>query len=598
MQWALNAYSIVLFLTSVVSIVLAWYIWRQRHMTGASGVLVIMLGAAEWTLCYGLEVAGADLATREFWARLEYVGAVVAPLGWLVFTIQYADKSHWLTRRNIALLAVPPALTVLFALTNDTHHLIWAWVGVTAGVAGLNITPGIWFWVNVAYSYLLLLGGTVLLIRKIVVSPPLYRRQMGALLLAAFAPWAANALDMLKLNPFEVNLTSFSFIVTGLLVAYAIFRYRFLDLVPIARDTVIESMTEGMLVLDSRNRVVDMNPAMQRTIAADREQAIGKPVEQVLSRWSDTLERFRDAEEARAELSLDVSPSEGRRTPRDYEVTVSSLKDRRGRANGRLVMVRDITERKQVEIELQHAKDAAEAANRAKSAFLANTTHELRTPLTAIIGYSSILEEKAEEHGLDEFVRYLQKITGAGKRQLALINDLLDLSKIEAGRMQTNAEKFKLALLVEEVMDTCKPLADQNGNTLRLECTGEMGVMRSDAAKVRQSLVNLVGNACKFTERGVVTLAIERTQANNTDWVTFHVSDTGIGISREQMSQLFQPFVQATGMTARKYGGTGLGLAITRNFCRLLGGEISVSSQVGKGSVFTIRVPAEMPAAA
>jgi signal transduction histidine kinase/CheY-like chemotaxis protein len=261
---------------------------------------------------------------------------------------------------------------------------------------------------------------------------------------------------------------------------------------------------------------------------------------------------------------------------------------------------------------LAAAKSAADQANQAKSQFLANMSHELRTPLNAILGYSEMLQEEAEDLGTKAFVPDLQKIHGAGKHLLGLINDILDLSKIEAGKMTLYLEQFDVARLVSEVEATVKPLVLKNGNRLVVECPPDLGTMRADLTKVRQVLFNLLSNACKFTENGVIRLSVKREDVKRESGVessgglhasrftphasrfTFQVTDTGIGMTAEQVGHLFEAFTQADASTTRKYGGTGLGLAISRKFCRLMGGELTVTSEPGKGSTFTASIPAEV----
>jgi signal transduction histidine kinase len=250
---------------------------------------------------------------------------------------------------------------------------------------------------------------------------------------------------------------------------------------------------------------------------------------------------------------------------------------------------------------LQSAKEAAEAANRLKSVFLLNMSHELRTPLNAIIGYSEMVQEEAADLGdvTQHFIPDLQKVQGAGKHLLALINDILDLSKIEAGAMELHLETFDIASMLREVVTAMQTLVEEKANTLEVRSACELGTMRADLTKVRQSLFSLLSNACKFTERGRITLTVSRTSdaLSSADWITFRIADTGIGMTPEQMAKLFQPFTQADASTTRQYDGAGLGLAITKRFCRMMGGDITVDSEVGKGSTFTIRLPTQVTAA-
>ncbi len=241
--------------------------------------------------------------------------------------------------------------------------------------------------------------------------------------------------------------------------------------------------------------------------------------------------------------------------------------------------------------ELRSLYQQIETASRHKSDFLASMSHELRTPLNAIIGYSEMLTEEAEDRDQKVFIPDLQKIRASGKHLLALINDILDLSKIEAGKMELSPETFDIARLIEEVVSTVRPLITKNANVISINRPDDLGSMCADITKVRQILFNLLSNACKFTELGTITLDAVRETAGNIENLSLIVRDTGIGMTPGQMEKLFQPFTQADAQIAQKYGGTGLGLAITRRFCEMMGGEIRVTSEYGRGTAFMVKLP-------
>jgi GAF domain-containing protein len=242
--------------------------------------------------------------------------------------------------------------------------------------------------------------------------------------------------------------------------------------------------------------------------------------------------------------------------------------------------------------ETQQARDEAEEANRTKSEFLANMSHELRTPLNAIIGYSEMLQEEAEDLQNEEFEEDLERINSAGKHLLGLINDVLDISKIEAGAMDIFLEAFGVEPMIRDVVTTMQPLVAKNSNALEVDCPDSVGAIHADTTKVRQGLYNLLSNASKFTEQGTISLKISRETSDGQEWINFAVADSGIGMTEEQMGKLFEAFTQAEASTSRRYGGTGLGLAITRHFCEMMGGTVLVESEFGKGSTFTMKLPA------
>jgi signal transduction histidine kinase/CheY-like chemotaxis protein len=358
---------------------------------------------------------------------------------------------------------------------------------------------------------------------------------------------------------------------------------------------VVDTVREPLLILDSSLRVHSANGAFYQTFHVSAEETENQLIYELGNgQWDipdlrTLLEDIVPTSSVFNDFELEHDfPVIGRRV-----MLLNARKLREGSHAELLVLaMEDVTERRRAEAEVATAKEAAETANRTKSLFLANMSHELRTPLNAILGFSEMLQEESIERGLQDFSADLQKISTAGKHLLGLINDILDLSKIEAGKMDLHLEGFDISSLIAEVASTIEMQVEKNGNTLEITCAPDVGFMRADLSKVRQGLFNLISNAAKFTHDGQIKVAAERQSMDGIDWIIFRVSDTGIGLSSDQIVRLFQSFTQADASTTRKFGGTGLGLALTRRFCQMMGGDVSVHSLPGRGSVFTIQLPA------
>lgn len=378
---------------------------------------------------------------------------------------------------------------------------------------------------------------------------------------------------------------------------------------------VLESITDAFIALDRTWAITYVNAQAADMLKRDILELLGQDFWKILP--ESLGKRFTEHYRKAAATNLQVVSFETYYEPTERWLMVRGYPG----IDGLSIFLQDFTERKQAEKQLlelnrdldnrvkdrtaqlasameeaETARVKAEDANRSKSEFLANMSHELRTPLNAIIGYSEMLEEDVASIGEDDFVPDLQKIQGAGKHLLGLINSVLDLSKIEAGRMELFLEDICVKTIMVEIINTIAPLAQKNGNQLAVSCPDDIGMLHADQVKLRQSLINLLSNACKFTEHGTITLAVEATstanhQSHEDNWLKFTVTDTGIGMTAEQMGKIFQAFTQADTSTTRKYGGTGLGLTITKQFISMMGGEVTVDSTYGQGTTFTLTLP-------
>ncbi len=591
MTWQYTPFIIPIFVSTLISLAVAVLAWRRRHVPGATPLVFMMLSISEWLLFYIMEVGSTTQAGNLFWANVTYFGIVAAPVGWLFFSLEYTNPGKKITWRTAVPFLIEPAIILLGAWTDNFHHLFRQEVMLnTSGpYAYLSIVRGPLFWVHVAYSYGLMVYGTYLLIRAYRQTSRLYRAQIGIAIAGAFIPWIVNIIYISPLaSMFKIDPTPMAFMATGIVVAWGIFGYRLIDISPVARHRVVEQMDDGVFVVDNLYRVVDVNAAAIALLRKPTNQIIGQPIEHVFEEWSELVMKYRDVERANTDLPL----SRGGQT-RYFNLSISPLYDNRQRLNGRLLMLHDTTEQRKVEAALREAKDAAEAASRAKSTFLANISHELRTPLTAIIGFSELLQEQTSALSLNnhKIPERLDKIHISAGHLLNIINDLLDLSKVEAGQMTLKLNTFTIASVIESVQVVVQSTLEKNQNELTIHLADDIGTMYADEAKVRQILLNILHNAAKFTQNGQINVDVHR-KPDDPSQILFTITDSGIGIKQQHLDQLFRPFFQADVSTTRRYEGTGLGLAISHHLCKLMQGTISVQSQSAKGSSFTVCLPA------
>lgn len=372
------------------------------------------------------------------------------------------------------------------------------------------------------------------------------------------------------------------------------------------RESGLRAIAQGVFITDpgrSDEPITYANAAFEALTGYARHELKGRELGFLAGPDTDqgALAKLREAFEGSIEHSAELVLYRKDAVPFWATVSLAPVAEAGGRVTHFVGVMTDVSERRRAEEELRRAKTEAEdsreqseAANIAKSQFLANMSHELRTPLNAVIMYSELLQEEAVDAGVEKFVPDLEKIRGAGKHLLSLVNGVLDLSKIEAGKMELFMESFDVAGMVEEVASTVQPLMEKKKNRLELGCSPDLGPMYADLTKMRQVLFNLLSNASKFTENGAIRVDVERHEAAGQGRITFRVTDTGIGMTPAQLHRLFEPFTQADASTTRRFGGTGLGLTISKHFCEMMGGTIEVASNQGTGSVFTVDLPARV----
>ncbi|MBN1430879.1 MAG: PAS domain-containing protein [Anaerolineae bacterium] len=583
-----NTYVPPLAVIAVEMIVLTVFVWR-RHF-GRRGVIpfmALMIGGAVWTLGYTIELAAVELDAKIFFTKIEYIGIVTSVVAFFLFVVEYTGRDHWLHPKYIIPLLIIPLITIVLVWTNEAHGLMYQQIRLDTSGPFPNFDGdwGTWFWVHTAYSYTLMLLAVIFLLQSISRSPQFYYGQTATLLIGVFAPWVGNIIHVSRLSPFpNLDITPFAFAITGLAFAWSMFGYRLLDVIPAARDAVFEGMDDAIIVLDMQDRIIDLNSTGRALLATSPKTAIGAPLVEILPDQRLLLEQFLKVGQLRNEITFGIDNAAS-----TFEIRISSLFNRRGKTTGRLVVLRDITQRKQVERKLAEARDQALDALRLKSRILAVVSHDLRTPLGAILGYAEMLKEGMLGPLSDAQHEPVERIVANTNQLTELVSDLLDQAQLEAGKITIHVSQFTPSKLLNTVEATMGPKAKQKGLALKTEMEPDMPTMvRGDISRLNQVLTNLVGNALKFTEEGEIKVRIFG--VDDTHW-GIEVSDTGSGISPRDQEHIFDPFWQVDFSETREHRGVGLGLSIVQQLVQRLKGKITVESHLEEGTRFVITLP-------
>ena len=604
-------YALPLFIGSVISAVLVFLAWQRRAEPGALAFLISMFALGMWSLAYGNEIVAVTEETKIFWHKLAYTNIPIVVPFWLLFLLQHEKRSSRFMHFLIPFLLIEPILFIILTWANDRFLLLWIKIEMLsdAGLPYLHITRANGFYIHAIYSYLLLLTTCVLFLRLLWRRSSLSGPQSVACVTGILAPMVINICYLAGINPLHpLDLTPFALVTFGVAASWLTFRFQFWEIWPAARNAIVESMNDGVIVLSKRNVVVDINPRAARLLSLAPGSALGQPIGKIMPNWA-------NLQQLQALLStVDLGPPQSvelmllDNQTRYVDLAITNLFDRNNRASGRLITLHDVTRRKLVEQALAHERntltrrveertsDLSEAnaqlarAARLKDEFLASMSHELRTPLNTILGLSEALQEQVYGPLSEKQLRALHSIEESGRHLLALINDILDVSKIEAGQLALDIRPVSVESVCQASLSLIRQIALKKQLTVTSQIAPQARVLEADERRLKQMLVNLLSNAVKFTiEGGMVGLDV--TADAQTEVIRFVVWDTGIGIDPSNMPRLFQPFVQLDSSFTRHHEGTGLGLVLVYRMTEMHGGSISVDSEPGKGSRFTISLP-------
>jgi PAS domain S-box-containing protein len=593
-RWIMLQYTPYVFLSlisMIVSIWLAFTIWAKRPGAGIIPFVFMAIGLTLWSFGNFAQLSLTPLSAKIVFIHTTYLGITIVPAAWMLFCLAYTGRENWLTRRKLLFLGIEPVLVQIAILTNPIHQLFWQEFAIEE-VSGIIVTTslaGNLFWVHATYSYILLVIGCAVLIRTMIRSPQLYRGQITLLLVGAFAPWIANIVFLAGLSPLPpyIDLTPLAFVVTVMTTGWSMYRFRLLDLVPIARDVIVENMDDAILVLDTALRIVDANASALKLLQRPLDKMLGQHIPQVLSNQDKLLDKLNETGNLEVEIELPIQS-----TVRHFKLQVSTINNQHQEASGHIVVLHDISSLKEVNQALELANEKTLEATRLKSEFLATMSHELRTPLNAIIGYTELQLAGMVGELSEVQQQYQERVFSNANHLLELINDILDLSKVEAGRMELIREPFDLHSWVDQMVQQNRILADEKGLDFITHIDDDMPQnIMGDSGRLRQIVINLLSNAFKFTHEGQVKLTVKR--KSESIW-TIIVEDSGIGIPPHKQETIFDEFHQVDNSSTRQYSGTGLGLAIVRKLALAMGGNVRLSSTVGEGSQFSVILPLEI----
>jgi|GEM_PF-4296368 len=583
-----DLYIFLLMLTSGLGLILGYTALKRRGIQGAVPIAILMISISIWAFFQIMALLASQVEMKIMYANLRFIGIQIVPIAFYALAWEYKYRTKTLTLKRYLKIMIFPALVFHAIWNNDLHHRFYTEVFLQDGV--LMMKNGPLFWINMAYLYAIIMVGLYFFIKSYQSSKSKHRQQALIIVLAAFIPLISNLIFNM-LPTLKYDLTPISFLATGLLFFYAIFHYKLLDIIPVARDMLVEEMEDIMLVLDNNNRVLDMNKKAREVLLCNdikKADYVGENIFEIARHWDQLIQVINDKNISYARISYDASI----RTIY-YDLNKSDLFDKRGKRVGEIIDLRDITDLEEALLEARKARAAAESANKTKGYFLANMSHEIRTPMNAIIGIAETLD--TEELSREEQKRYNQIIIRSAESLLAIINDILDLSKVEAGRMELEKGVINLEQIIRDTLEVFS-ISTANRSII-LGCEIDDKVPQSllgDSVRIRQILMNTIGNSVKFTKEGRVDVVLKHLgKEDNRNMLELSIIDTGLGIAEDKLESIFESFKQEDSSTTRRYGGTGLGLSIVKSLVELMGGSIRVESKQGQGSKFIISLTLE-----
>lgn len=579
-------YLVPYLVSAAISLGVAFYSWRRRATTGATAFAVYALAEGIATVGFVLELASPTLAAKMLWDDLQWPSFFIFPVAALIFVHQYTGRTGQRTQWVWRAFSVLGGLLAIFTVTGTLHGLTRIDTALTPGEPFSLLTydmPSLILGTTL-FPYLLFIYIVGNLFVQVIRSKRVYRSQMLTIFFGMLIPLVGSTAILAGFTlAGQRDITPILFALGNLVIAWGLFRYGLFDLVPVARDTVLENLRDAVVVLDLQNRVIDLNPAARAIAGAHRTGLLGQNITHVLGQWGTQIEQYLKSEMVNTEITIDRAAD-----PRHFNLMITPLRDKKNEMQGQLVVLRDITESVKARQEIEAARHAAEEANATKSRFLANMSHELRTPLNAILNFNAFVADGVLGPVNDEQTEVLNHSISSGKHLLSLINDVLDITKIEAGMMQLFIQEIDFNEALAATVSVAKGLVREKNITLIADIEENLPTSFGDKRRMRQIFLNLISNAVKFTPEGSVTIEAKAQNGG----IDIRVCDTGIGIAPEDHGLVFELFRQVNKHEmVETLAGTGLGMPISKYFVESHGGRISFESAPGRGTTFHVFLP-------
>jgi len=592
LAWQFTPYTVPILLAGSVTFTCGILLWRGGSVRSRyAGLLLFDLSL--WMFGYAMELTVTELSPKILAQNMQFVAGAFISVTWVAFITTYSGYGRWLRTEVLVPFCIPPLATIALLATNRYHQLVAHSISLDSSgpFVLLNRSWGPWFYFTIAYTYLLLLVGTVLLFRIFLRTSPPERGQTGLLIIGIIFPWIGSFLDVIDFKPLPgFDFTPFGFLITGLIITWNILYYQFGNIIPISYETAIDNMSDGVLVADPSGRIVSSNTAARNIFQHIGKSPDGCSLQELIPSLPATDGRIpEDSGTAEGETVLRI-----RENGRTYGLRRSWV-FKLDQPVSQILVLRDMSERFRAEQDLLEAKSLAEEANRAKSEFLANMSHELRTPLHHIIGFTELVANQQVGKLTETQAEYLQDVLDSGRNLLELINDIVEITKIDTGMLEVQHEPTYPPEILEGTLTMLREKAIKHGITINLETGTLPETILLDVRKIKQALFNVVSKAIALTPDGGrvdLKVCIDSTQHSGLSRLKIRVTCFDVSIPREDLERIFKPFEQVKSSTDHLDLARGSGLALAKRLAELQGGRIwAESGEKHRGISFVLELP-------